>query len=162
MKLWLPLVAAMALIMALPACKKAGSNNSEIPHINFLALQPDSVRPGSLKDTLYLSFDFTDGNGDLGNDPASGNYDVFLKDSRDTAFPIMRYFFPPIPDDARDPIEGLRGQGVITIRGVTIPIRTDTLHALHGDTLTLDMWIKDQAGHSSDTITTTPIHISGK
>ena len=159
MKLWLLTAASLLLLCcAIPACKKAGGT-SPIPHIEFLGLQRDTVAPGSIKDTVYLAFHFTDGDGDLGNPPQSGKYDVFLKDSRDSAFAIQQYFFPDIPDDAIDPIDGLKGDGIIAIRGVTIPLRADTLHVRHGDTLTYRMWVKDRADHSSDTITTTPIYI---
>ena len=139
------------------ACKKNTKSNT--PAINFVSLTPDSVRAGSNQDTTFLTFGFTDGDGDLGNDPTSGKFDVFLRDSRDTSIPITKLFFPPIPDDARDPINGMEGEGRIALRAVYITPRQDTLHKLHGDTLRYDMWVVDQAGHVSDTITTTPLHI---
>lgn len=142
------------------ACKK--NNNSKIPSISFIALTPDTIRGGSLEDTTFLSFGFKDGDGDLGRDPAKNEYDVYLRDSRyanDTNFNNPRFFFPNIPDDARDPINGLEGQGVIAIRAYNILPRQDTLHKLHGDTLTYKMWVIDQAGNRSDTITTTPLYI---
>lgn len=115
------------------------------------------MHSGSFEDTVKLRFGFTDGDGDLGNDPATGQYDVFLKDTRDTMFSTLRFFFPPIPDGARDPIKGLEGTGSIAIQGIYITTRTDTLHKLHGDTLQYRMWVKDRAGNTSDTITTTPL-----
>src|ERR1043165_3872917 len=139
------------------ACRK--NNKSPLPSINFISFAPDSVHGGSYKDTAFLSFGFRDGDGDLGNDPATGQYDVFLKDNRDATFPIMRYFFPPIPDDARDPIDGLEGKGVIAIRAIYIVPRQDTLHKLHSDTVKYKMWIVDRAGNISDTIETTPLII---
>ena len=162
MNRWLAVTFFATLIIVADACRKAGSNHSVIPHINFIALQPDTIHLNSNEDTTFLSFDFTDGDGDLGNDPTSGNYDVFLRDSRDTSFAIMRYFFPKIPDGAVDPIDGIKGTGVIAIRALTINPRTDTLHVLHGDTATFKMWVADRAGHISDTITTSPLYIFAK
>ena len=155
MKVWFPLL-FIALFCGAIACKKKNAN-SPIPVISFVSLQPDSVRAGSSQDTAFLRFNFSDADGDLGNDPTAGNYDVFLRDSRDSA--ISRYLFPPIPDDARDPVEGLNGQGVIALLASKIIPRQDTLHKKHGDTLTYEMWVKDQAQHTSDTITTTPLRV---
>jgi hypothetical protein len=139
------------------ACKR--NTNSAVPAINFVSFEPDSVHSGSFEDTVKLSFGFTDGDGDLGNDPATGNYDVFLKDTRDTGtpFPVLRFFFPPIPEGARDPVKGLEGKGIIAIQGIFITTRQDTLHMLHGDTLRYRMWVKDRAGNTSDTITTSQL-----
>ncbi|MBS1616796.1 MAG: hypothetical protein JST06_11840 [Bacteroidetes bacterium] len=158
MKFWLPLFLLLCFI-GVWACKT--NTNPVTPSISFISLYPDSVHSGSFKDTAYLSFGFTDGDGDLGNDPTSGNYDVFLKDTRDTGtnFSILRYFFPPIPDGARDPIKGLEGKGTIAIQGIYINTRQDTLHRLHGDTVSWRMWVKDRAGHTSDTIQTTSLII---
>jgi hypothetical protein len=155
MKLWPLVFSFCCLLVGFAACKK--NKNSPIPKISFLSLEPDSVHGGSIEDTAFLFFGFSDGDGDLGTDPTGGNYDVYLKDSRDEM--VTRYLFPPIPDDARDPINGLEGQGAIALRAIYIIPRQDTLHKRHGDTLTYKMWILDQAGNASDTITTTPLYI---
>lgn len=155
MKLW-PLLLSLLCLAGLWACKT--NSNSPIPEISFIALAPDSIHGGSYKDTTFLAFGFKDGDGDLGNDPTM-QYDVFLQDNRDTTFPIQRYLFPPIPDDARDPINGLEGRGVVALRAIYITPRQDTLHKLHGDTVRYKMWVIDRAGHISDTIQTTPLYI---
>jgi hypothetical protein len=164
MKFWPLLVPALCLTTGFVACKK--NTKSPIPEISFIALAPDTIHNGSYKDTAFLSFGFKDGDGDLGRDPLKGEYDVFLRDSRyvhDTSFVNPRFFFPTIPDDARDPINGLEGRGVIALRAFgasySITPRQDTLHKLHGDTLTYQVWVVDQAGHISDTITTSPLYI---
>ena len=148
---------SILLLAGIAACKK--NNNSNVPVIAFISFTPDSVHAGSLTDTAKLAFGFKDGDGDLGNDATSGKYDVFLRDSRDTTIPILSFIFPPIPDDARDPVNGLDGQGVIALRALYLLPRQDTLHKLHGDTLTYQMWITDRAGNVSDTITTSRLII---
>lgn len=150
----------VCLLAGIAACKK--NAQSPIPEIRFIELTPDSVRAGSITDTAFLHFGFKDGDGDLGRDPSRGEYDVFIRDSRfanDTSVPVARYFFPPIPDDARDPVNGLEGFGKIALRAVFIQPRQDTLHRLHGDTLVYHMWVMDRAGNYSDTIETTPLYI---
>lgn len=139
------------------ACKK--NSSSTTPSISFISFRRDTVQGGSYKDTAFLNFGFKDGDGDLGNDPTTGQYDVFLKDTRDTAPPILRFFFPPIPDEARDPNNGLEGMGTIALRAIYITPRQDTLHKLHSDTVIYKMWVVDKAQHVSDTIVTTPLII---
>jgi hypothetical protein len=156
----LPLLLSMLCLTGIIACKKPSENTR--PSISFIALTPDTIQGGSNKDTTFLYFGIKDADGDLGNDPATGKYDIFLRDSRykhDTSFPIGRYFLPYIPEDARDPINGVDGQGVIALRAVYITPRPDTLHKLHGDTLNYQVWVKDLAGNTSDTIETTPLYI---
>jgi hypothetical protein len=157
MKLW-PLLLLLLCLLGMWACKKNSSTTT--PQINFVSFRRDTVHGGSVKDTAFLNFSFKDGDGDLGNDPATGQYDVFLRDTRDTAFPLLRFFFPTIPDEAKDPYTGsVEGVGTIAIRGILIPQRQDTLHKLHSDTTIFKMWVVDKAQHVSDTILTRPLII---
>lgn len=156
MKVWFPLLLCAALICGVYACKK--SNNSPIPAIELISLSPDTVKAGSFRDTVFLTFSFSDGDGDLGNN-AIGEYDVFLRDSRDSGIELARYPFPEIPEDAVDPVDGLRGTGAIAILGSTLSPRPDTVHLFRGDTLTYQMWIVDRAKNMSNVITTPPIYI---
>ena len=156
MKVWLPLLLCAALIVYVSACRK--SNNSPIPYIELISLSPDTIKGGSPRDTIYLTFNFSDGDGDLGNDVTNGDYDVFLKDSRDPSFD-RRYPFPPIPDDARDLVDGLKGKGAIALYGTTLIPRQDTIHKFRGDTVRYEMWIVDQAKNKSNVIAIPPIFI---
>jgi hypothetical protein len=158
MKRNLPVLALIAILGGVVGCKK--NTKSPIPVLTFIALSPDSIKGGSSKDTSYLSFAFADGDGDLGNDPTTGKYDVFLHDVRDSTNDItFRYIFPDIPDDARDPYEGLKGEGVIKLQAALILPRQDTLHKKHGDTALYEMWIVDQAQNKSNVVATTPLYI---
>jgi hypothetical protein len=146
-----------ALIAGVYSCKK--SSNSPIPYIELVSFSPDTIKNGSPVDTAFLTFNFSDGDGDLGNDVTKGDYDVFLRDMRDSAYPIIRYPFPDIPDDARDPIDGINGTGAIAMYGVNLTVRQDTLHKFSGDTIVYQMWIVDRAKNQSNIITTTPLYI---
>ena len=157
MKLWLPLLLCAALTAGSIGCKKA--SNSPIPFISFISLSPDSVRAKALYDTSFLTFHFSDGDGDLGNDITQGDYDVFLRDTRDSAFPLFRYPFPPIPDGAINEIDGISGEGSIALLGSLLPPRQDTLHKFNGDTVIFEMWIMDRAKNMSNVIRIPPLYI---
>jgi hypothetical protein len=161
MKLW-PLLLLLVCLSGIWACKKNSSTST--PSISFINFTRDTVHGGSYKDTAFLNFGFKDGDGDLGNDPTTGQYDVFLHDSRNTSFgnpyPVLRFFFPPIPGEALDPYTGaIEGRGTVALRAIYITPRQDTLHKLHSDTVVYKMWVVDKAQHVSDTITTTPLII---
>jgi len=158
MKVWLPLLLIAVFIGCVVSCRKG--DNSPIPYIELIALSPDTVKGGSLTDTVDITFNFSDGDGDLGNDV--GVYDFFLRDSRDSAIDILRFPFPDIPEEARDPIDGIRGTGAIRLPGHFIQLRQDTLHTFHGDTLTYEMWITDRASNMSNIVKTPPIYIRPK
>ncbi len=155
MKVWLPLLLIAVVAGSIYSCRKG--DHSPIPYIELIALSPDTVKGGSPLDTVFITFNFSDGDGDLGNDP--GVYDVFLRDSRDSAIDVLRFPFPEIPDEARDPIDGIKGNGVIALAAPYIQLRIDTVHTFHGDTLTYDMWITDRASNQSNIIKTPPIFI---
>jgi hypothetical protein len=157
MKVWLPLLLSALLLGGIYSCRK--SSNSPIPYIELISLSPDTIKGGSPADTAFLTFHFSDGDGDLGNDISQGDYDVFLRDMRDSVYPILRFPFPNIPDEARDPIDGLRGQGAIALYGVNLIPRQDTIHKFRGDTVVYQMWIMDRAKNLSNVITTTPLYI---
>ncbi len=155
MKVWLPLLLCAVLLGTVLSCRK--SDKSPIPYIELISLSPDSVKMLSL-DTVYLTFNFADGDGDLGND-ISQSYDVFLQDTRDTnLIETLRFPFPEIPDEARDPVDGLRGTGSISLLARDIIVRNDTLHSKI-DTLTLKMWIIDRARNKSNVIETPKIFL---
>ena len=143
-------VCVLGLLLA--SCSK--NNLSKIPQIGNLTLQPDSVKAGSSQDTVYLTFHFTDGDADLGNDPNSTNYDIYLKDSRDSS--ISGYFFHYIPSQAADPSTGIQGYCTIKILAAFLLPRAN--HP-KGDTLHYEVYIKDKAQHESNHLNTPNIYI---
>ncbi len=144
-------------ILAFSACKKS-NNASKIPQIKFLQMQPDSIQAGSSFDTVYITFSFSDGDADLGNDPYGSNYDIYIKDCRfDTTF--SGYFFPAIDQSIEDPNKGISGTAVFKQLAANITPRTDSNHLKNGDTVYYQLYIRDRAGHNSDTIKTTNLYI---
>lgn len=146
-------VFAAICILALSSCKKS-SNMSKIPSIAYIGMSTDSVHSGNSTETIELTFNFADGDGDLGNDPRTGVYDIYTTDSRnDSAF---NYFFPSQLPDVIDPSRGIQGSCTITIQAAFLMLRPD--HP-KGDTLRFDVYIKDKAGHNSNHFTTPDIYI---
>ena len=119
-------------------------------------LTPDSVKAGFFEDTALLSFHFTDGDADLGTDSAK---DIYITRNVDSVQEV--YAIPNIDNSLRDPDYGMDGNAYVFLQAAD-PIlypRQDSLHILKGDTITFDVYIKDQAGHESNHLTTNPIII---
>ena len=144
------------LLCGLAACKK-GNNWSKTPNITLKQLAPNTVRAGNSEDTVFVSFSYTDGDADLGVDPQSGFYDIYMKDSRDTT--VFRYLFPPIEDDMRDPDRGMEGTFTVFVHAAFLLPRQDSLHLATGDTLQYELYIRDRAGHESNRIITPDIYL---
>lgn len=139
-------ILAIISIIAISCNKKTKYAN--IPKITFKDLSAKSVTAGS-ESTVYISFLFEDGDGNIG----FGTNNLFLKDSRDTQW--IPYMIPNIPDKF-NPESGLKGILMVKYPAAFLLLRTDTLHA-ETDTLTWDIYMKDKAGNTSNTITTTPL-----
>jgi hypothetical protein len=144
---------AVILVIACSSCKKS-SNLSKIPSIAYIGISTDSVNSGSSTQKIDLTFNFTDGDGDLGNDPKSGVYDIYTTDSRDDS--AYNYFFPAQLPDVIEPGKGIEGSCTITIDAAFLILRPD--HP-KGDTLHFDVYIRDKAGNTSNHITTSNIYI---
>lgn len=149
-----------ALILSVLAfsagCKKKNTGNP-VPEITFLNMTPQSLRGGSSEDTLFLSFRFYDGDGDLGNPYTGGQYDIYMTDSRDSL--ETGYYFPEIPDEYKDPYSGMKGTTTLILPGTFILPRQDSIHLEQGDTLHYEVYIKDRAGNESNRFTTPEIYL---
>jgi hypothetical protein len=152
----------LSLLALFASCvKKPGSYPPE-PQIYYQTMTPNVV---NLKDTaagVLIELKFTDGDGDIGRDQSQAVQSVFLRDSRDTSTSVDYTFthpFPFIGDDMRPEDGGL--EGFITLKlGKGYFNISDSLHAALGkDTLHWDIYIKDEAGHKSNVVSTGPIYI---
>lgn len=144
------LISSLVLIFA--ACQKE-NNNTPIPQISLKTFIADSIRAGNSEDTAFISFDYFDGNGDLGVDPNKSV--IVLKDSR-TNLPLgldsMILAFPTVEEEVVDPLNGLRGTAYVTLFGSRLVLRSDSLHQVTGDTAKFKMFIRDNAGNNSNTV----------
>jgi len=120
---------------------------------------PDSIKAGSSADTLFIYFDFKDGDADLGNkDPNGKDYDIYFNDKRfDSGY--QGYFFPSIDPGIEDASLGISGTGVFKMLAANIAPRGDSIHKNFGDTTYYEIYIKDRAGNMSNHITTPLVYI---
>ncbi|MBS1771863.1 MAG: hypothetical protein JST82_03315 [Bacteroidetes bacterium] len=152
MKTKLILLAVVVTVCAV-ACKRK-THRGVVPFLEFNSLTPNTVQDKSVKDTVFISFDITDGDGDLG--VGLSDRDIYLIDSRSSQ--PWQLNLPDIPSDSYNPEIGISATCVIKLDAVKfLNMRPD--HP-NGDTLKYKICVKDKAGHVSDTIQTPPIYIT--
>jgi hypothetical protein len=140
--------------LGLASCKKEKSASRTIPEIKLVGLSGNTIKAGS-NQVIYINFSFSDGNGDLGNKPSSGNYDIYTKDSRDDTTEI-NYFFPQDLPDNVEPGVGVAGTCNLGILAAFVFLRPDHPDR---DTVRYEVYIKDRAGNESNRFTTPDIYI---
>lgn len=134
------------------------------PEIKFIGLSKNVMRQGLLgiEDSLFLSFSFTDGDGDLGSlGQGKDSVNIFLTDKR-TNQPSERFRIPYVPEQgAGNGISGdIRLLLFTTCCNVLPPCEASTTKPI--DTLIYEISIKDRAGHESNKILTAPIYLQCK
>jgi len=144
------------------SCSKKPYNYYPIePQIYYKSVQPNLIDFNDTTAAVQVTFTFNDGDGDLGTDETTSTNAIYFKDSRDTsaADTTFGYPFPYISSDKRPKNGSLEGNVVVTLNRAYFSV-LDSLHlALRGDTLHYNIYIKDNAGHKSNVITTDPIYI---
>lgn len=147
------LVPVIALL-GFTACKKNGNGMSNIPNIRFLSVNPDHIRQGEPLDTAWVSFYFEDGDADIHTNGQQAN--IVMTDLRNGQ--LLNFSFPYIPAGYKDPVKGMKGSCLIGISGSIVQLR-DTIGGREKDTIQYELYIFDEAGNHSNTITTTPLYI---
>ena len=135
---------------------------SEVPELTYVGLSNNSmVQSSVLGDSLFLFFDFQDGDGDIGVDETVNNFDLELIDNR-TGNVYDRYKTPFVPEQgASNGIEGqvqLKLYTTCCIFENNIPPCSAPLD-FPTNMLSLDIRLTDRAGNVSNTITTEMITI---
>lgn len=117
-----------------------------IPQISFVSLSKNEII--SFKDELEIKIKYQDGDGDLGSFEAD-SLDIFVKDSRLKAFDT--YHLPPLaPKNANVRIEG---EFNLKLKTLFILSRANSEYAF------FEIYVKDRAGHKSNTVVTPNVHI---
>lgn len=143
----------MLIAGSLLSCTNKSKLSGKVPVISYTGLSGNQIKAGS-NQKIILEFSFSDGDGDLGNTPSSGNFDIYTTDSRDTA-PI-NYFFPKDMPKAVNTQLGISGICTLAIEGEFLLLRPDRPA---GDTVKYEVYIKDRAGNESNRFTTPEIYI---
>lgn len=118
---------------------------SDVPEISAPQVDKTIAIPG--QDSLEVSFEFRDGNGDLGSKSRDTVINAFLIDTR-TGFKYS-YQLPYISEQAED--QSVTGTIWITVEPFTFSCRPNRPNF---DTLAYEIYIIDRAGNESNRITT--------
>ena len=135
------------ILMLLVSCSKETEEISATPEITFETISPGTVK--EFADSVVIQLTYTDGDGDLGEN-GSGIENAFITDSRNN----LTYTFrirQLAPDNANVII---RGKLNIVVPAVALVNTTST-----SETATFEVYIKDRAGHQSNTITTSSVTV---
>jgi hypothetical protein len=123
---------------------------SPIPQISNPRITDSQIHVGErLQDTLLLSFEFQDGDGDISGSLAS----LFFKNELDSGAQVIPYPFPEIQDGTIDPDKGAKGTAVIILAS-TAPIFPVLDSLTLRDTVRFSYYMKDEKGNQSNTLTT--------
>lgn len=129
------------------------------PVIEFVSMNDNQMVQNSFNtDSIQVTFSFTDGDGDLGD---QDSLNIFIRDNRDQ-FITSKYRLPELPPEGAQ--RGVRGEITLTIYTTCciFPDGTPPCEAslqYPTDTLRYDIYIRDRAGNISNTISTNPIII---
>ncbi|MCD6062660.1 MAG: hypothetical protein K0R82_571 [Flavipsychrobacter sp.] len=158
-------ILALTLLIAASSCSKNNSD-SKAPQIAFIGMQPNTVRSGSGEDTVFIAFNITDANADIGNPQtqAPDSFDIYLIDSRGAAdttnivTDTIKLYFPEIPGEAVPPGKPLEGMSMISLLAAKyLYSREDSLRTR--DTVRFEVFVKDKAMNVSNRFTTPDIYI---
>ncbi len=156
---------SILLTSAFAACISPPEYPKE-PQIKFLGLSKNTMRQGQLgnEDSLFVTFSFTDGDGDLGTKGQANrdSVNIFLTDKRTNTPAEERFRMPLVPEQgAANGISGeIRLLLFTTCCNVLPPCEPSTTKPI--DTLVYEIYIKDRAGNSSNKIQTAPIYLQCK
>ncbi len=151
MKTLLPILLVCGIIHFFGACVTP-PEYSDVPEIEFLSFSKTEVRQGFTKDTTIITFSFTDGDGDLGSDSIRN---IFLIDNRTGNEEQFRIpFIPPQGEN-----NGISGEVEIEFFSTCCILPNQPQPCFppftqDRDTVSFDIYIEDQAGNRSNTVTT--------
>jgi hypothetical protein len=134
------------ILFAFLSCSK-DSAVSSVPLIKFLDVNSTSIK--EFKDSLVIRFEYTDADGDIGEDNPNKN-DLFIKDRR--LANADYYFVKPLsPPGSEIKIKGI----------IRVQIKNTFLLGTGNSELTqFDVKLRDRAGNWSNSINTPNISIT--
>ena len=158
------LLSVVSLVFLVQSCVQAPDYPKE-PVIEYIGISKSLMQQGQgYQDSLFVTFSFTDGDGDLGYPETDPTASVFIRDSRDS-FPKPPLQLPYVePQGAGNGISG-----EITVKLPTtcciytspegIKFACEDATQIAFDTFYYYISIKDRAGHASNEIKTEAIRL---
>ena len=136
------------LVFSFAACKKKDKTESTVtPQIGFVGISPSSAK--EYTDSITIKFSYDDLDGDLGqNDPNVTN--LFITDSRNMV--VYNYRISQLAPTGSS--IHIKGNLNAVIKGTAITDNSST------QSVTYSLYVKDRAGNTSNTITTSAITIT--
>lgn len=143
---YLPSFIVFLVLLAFVSCSK-DSALSSVPVIKFLDVNSTSIK--EFKDSLVIRFEYTDADGDIGEDNPDKN-DLFVKDRR--LVNADYYFVKPLsPPGSEIKITGI----------ISVQIKNSFLLGTGNSELTqFNLKLRDRAGNWSNSINTPNITIT--
>lgn len=144
----LPLLFCLT-VMALTGCKKDNelTGDPNVPFITFISVSSTTVL--QFKDSLVITFEYKDGDGDIGEIDPDLN-DLQIKDKRLSKADY--YFVKPLSP----PGSKIKTKGTIAVQLKN----TFLLGNANSEITTYELKLKDRAGHWSNSIITPEITIT--
>ncbi len=142
------------------ACVQA-PDYEDTPYIEFVSMSKNAMNQGSFADTLFLIFNLTDGDGDLGVEEDGTTKDIVLIDNR-TGNVYDSFKSPLIPEQGTG--NGIEAEFRLLVLSSccvfpdAIP-PCSVVEEYPTNQLSFDIYITDRAGNQSNVITTPEIEL---
>lgn len=155
------ILAGCLSVILLLSCEKEPNDYPIEPILYYHGISANTVYLSDTTSVIRIDLSFTDGNGDIGLDEDELVPAIFLKDSRDTTEAPYTYSFPfPYIAPWLRPENGsLEGSVNLNLDENYFSIKDTAQIALGSDTLVFKIFIRDDAGNVSNTVTTDTIYV---
>lgn len=157
----LTLLVVLLAAIAFQSCS-TNPNYSDIPVITFKGFSKDSLLQGTNNtDSIKMYIDFTDGDGDIGNEGLSSTLNLFLTDTR-TGKQYGAYRVPSIPTPGAN--NGVEGTITINLFNTccTFPdniVPCSKPPQYPNNDLGFELYFVDRAGNKSNVVKTSTIKL---
>ncbi|MBK8054167.1 MAG: hypothetical protein IPK35_13075 [Saprospiraceae bacterium] len=137
----------------------------DIPSLEFVGFSKNTLNQSDIGgDTLLMTLKFTDGDGDFGTEDRKTEPNIFVKDLR-TNQTLRQYKAPFIPlEGTKNGVSGKINIVFLTTCCVFPPATGITpcskVPQYPKNDLSMEIYIKDRAGNSSNIVTTPPITLN--
>lgn len=147
------------IFVSITGCINA-PNFSDTPEIEFISFSKSTLVQGDINnDSTFMTIEFTDGDGDIGTSATGTELNMFIIDNRNGA-EYDKIKLPEIPKEGAN--NGVKGSITVKLfNGCCLFDDKPNCTVVPSETnqITFDVYIIDNAGNQSNTITTTPLSL---